>query len=130
MLLCVGDFFNSLDAEGSAGDDVDDLLAGRLEGAPFCDAWSDVVLIPSLLVPVECYIMQGEHPLPASVIEKFAKTGGELCKDVFLLSEHLHVSLSCRQLMLYSEVRNDQNTARTEDRLFGRHIRPALIRYV
>lgn len=31
--------------------------------------------------------MQGDQPLPDRVIEKFAKTGGELCKDVFLLSE-------------------------------------------
>lgn len=29
--------------------------------------------------------MQGEHPLPAPVIEKFAETGGALAKDVFLL---------------------------------------------
>jgi hypothetical protein len=38
-------------------------------------------------VPLKCYIMQGENPLPDSVIEKYAKTSGELCKDVFLLSE-------------------------------------------
>ena len=30
--------------------------------------------------------MQGENPLPDSVIEQYAKTSGELCKDVFLLS--------------------------------------------
>jgi hypothetical protein len=40
------------------------------------------------LAPLKCYIMQGEHPLPERVIEKFAKTGGELCQDVFLLGEH------------------------------------------
>ena len=39
------------------------------------------------IAPVECYIMQGEHPLPAPVIEKFAKTGGALSKNVFLLRE-------------------------------------------
>ena len=44
------------------------------------------------IAPVECYIMQGEHPLPAPVIEKFAKTGGALSKNVFLLRESLHVS--------------------------------------
>lgn len=32
--------------------------------------------------------MQGRHPLPERVIEKFAKNGGELCKDVVLLSEY------------------------------------------
>ena len=40
------------------------------------------------LAPLKCYIMQGDHPLPEPVIEKFAKTGGELCQDVFLLGEH------------------------------------------
>ena len=30
--------------------------------------------------------MQGECPLPTVVVEKFAKTGGELCKNVFLMS--------------------------------------------
>jgi hypothetical protein len=39
------------------------------------------------LAPVKCYIMQGNHPLPERVIEKFAKTGGELCRDVFLLGD-------------------------------------------
>lgn len=31
--------------------------------------------------------MQGENPLPESVIEQYARTGGQLCKDVFLLSK-------------------------------------------
>jgi hypothetical protein len=31
--------------------------------------------------------MQGENPLPDSVIEQYSKTGGELCKDVFLLNK-------------------------------------------
>jgi hypothetical protein len=35
--------------------------------------------------------MQGEHPLPGNVVEKFAKTGGELCKNVFLLSEYCNI---------------------------------------
>ncbi len=43
-----------------------------------------------IIAPLECYIMQGEHPLPAPVIEKFAKTGGALSNKVFLLRE-LHV---------------------------------------
>ena len=37
------------------------------------------------VVPVECYIMQGDHPLPNPVIEKFAKTGSALAKGVNLL---------------------------------------------
>lgn len=36
--------------------------------------------------------MQGEYPLPDNVIQKFAQTGGELCKNVFLLSEEYFVS--------------------------------------
>src|SRR6266481_9766783 len=43
------------------------------------------------LAPLKCYIMQGDHPLPERVIEKFAKTGGELCQDVFLLGEHFNL---------------------------------------
>lgn len=39
------------------------------------------------LAPIECFIMQGEYPLPAPVIEKFAKTSGALTKNVFLLRE-------------------------------------------
>lgn len=38
---------------------------------------------------MRCYIMQGNQPLPERIIQKFAKTGGELCKDVFLLSESI-----------------------------------------
>ena len=37
------------------------------------------------VAPIECYIMQGEHSLPHPVIDKFAKTGGALSKNVFLL---------------------------------------------
>ena len=35
--------------------------------------------------------MQGNHPLPERIIQKFAKTGGELCKDVFLMSESVNL---------------------------------------
>jgi hypothetical protein len=38
-----------------------------------------------VIAPLDCYIMQGEHPLPQPVIEKFAKAGGQLAKNVFLL---------------------------------------------
>ncbi|KAH9928175.1 nuclear protein [Fomitopsis serialis] len=70
LLLCVGDFFGPPKDEGEAYGDDDEvvlLLEGKLE------------------VPVECYIMQGEHPLPAPVIEKFAKTGSTLTHGVNLL---------------------------------------------
>ncbi|KAH9945834.1 nuclear protein [Epithele typhae] len=70
FVLCLGDFFGPpKGAEEAYEDDheIMQLLNGRLEA------------------PVECYIMQGEHALPAPVIEKFAKTGGALSKNVFLL---------------------------------------------
>ncbi|CAA7271593.1 unnamed protein product [Cyclocybe aegerita] len=67
LLLCTGDFFGTPNDE--ADDEIGQLLGGQLEA------------------PIECYIMQGEHPLPARAVEKFAKTGGELCKNVFLMSK-------------------------------------------
>ncbi|KAI0372979.1 nuclear protein [Pilatotrama ljubarskyi] len=68
--LCIGDFFGPPKDASEAyaeDDELIQLLEGRLEA------------------PMECYIMQGEHPLPPPVIEKFAKTGGALNKNVFLL---------------------------------------------
>ncbi|KAL4067785.1 CwfJ C-terminus 1-domain-containing protein-like protein [Scleroderma citrinum] len=70
-VLCVGDFFGPLQA-ADAGSSVQDELTELLDGA-----------IP---VPLKCYIMQGANPLPEIVIKKYANTGGELCKDVFLLT--------------------------------------------
>ncbi|OBZ69111.1 Zinc finger CCCH domain-containing protein 59 [Grifola frondosa] len=70
LVLCTGDFFGPPKDESEVvgnDDEVVQLLDGRLEA------------------PVECYVMQGEHSLPAPVIEKFAKTGGALSKNVFLL---------------------------------------------
>ncbi|TFY76541.1 hypothetical protein EWM64_g7470 [Hericium alpestre] len=64
FVLCVGDFFGPV-KEGEDGGDVADLLEA----------------------PLTCYIMQGELPLPQVVIDKFAKTGGEICLNVFLLSK-------------------------------------------
>lgn len=37
--------------------------------------------------------MQGEHPLPYPVIEKFASSQGEIAKNVFLLSERVFLTL-------------------------------------
>ena len=45
------------------------------------------------LVSIECYIMQGKYPLPRQVIQRFSETGGELCKNVFLLGK-----LQCERL--------------------------------
>lgn len=71
-VLCVGDFFGPLQdasAHDGAQDEVSQLLNGNIQA------------------PLKCYIMQGNHPLPEDVIEKYADTGGELCKDVFLLNK-------------------------------------------
>ncbi|ESK94140.1 nucleus protein [Moniliophthora roreri MCA 2997] len=71
FVLCIGDFFGRLGGgeDGSLEDQVSQLLNGEFEA------------------PIECYIMQGENPIPDAVIQKFAKTGGELCKNVFLMSK-------------------------------------------
>lgn len=87
-VLCVGDFFGPLQAAGAdsaAKDELTDLLDGAIPGILIL--LSQNAILTHHLVPVKCYIMQGASPLPESVIEKYAKTGGELCKDVFLLSE-------------------------------------------
>jgi hypothetical protein len=68
------------------------LLSGDLEGGTIALFRGRTRLIPRE-APIECYIMQGEHPLPENVVEKFAKTGGELCKNVFLLSEYCNFAL-------------------------------------
>ncbi|KAG5647316.1 hypothetical protein DXG03_000854 [Asterophora parasitica] len=68
LVLCTGDFFGPV-REVDEGSDTSKLLAGDLEA------------------PIDCYIMQGEYPLPEKVVERFAKNGGELCKRVFLLSK-------------------------------------------
>lgn len=36
--------------------------------------------------------MQGEHPLPYPVIEKFASSQGEIAKNVFMLSAHVFIT--------------------------------------
>ncbi|KAG6877730.1 hypothetical protein C0993_004547 [Termitomyces sp. T159_Od127] len=69
LVLCTGDFFGNKDDVSSNEDETSQLLAGELEA------------------PIDCYIMQGDYPLPEKVVEKFAKDGGELGKGVFLLSK-------------------------------------------
>jgi len=67
LALCAGDFFGppGVDDRGIA----EKLLGGQLRA------------------PLPCYIMQGEHPIPEIVIERFSKTNGELCENVFLLGK-------------------------------------------
>lgn len=69
LVLCIGDFFGPVQEDGTGSEEVSQLLNGEIEA------------------PLECYVMQGEHPLPHAVIEKYASTSGQLCKNVFLLSK-------------------------------------------
>lgn len=68
--------------------------------------------------------MQGEHPLPPPVIEKFAKTGGVLSQNVFLLRESVHRAY-CRLLKheVHRQVRGVKHGARHSYRLLGRCVR-------
>jgi hypothetical protein len=90
LLLCTGDFFGPPKNEPETDDDeIVQLLEGRLEGMLlFLEIHK--ITTSFILAPIECYVMQGEYPLPAKVVEKFAKTGGELCKNVFLMSTSEH----------------------------------------
>ncbi|KAG6917921.1 hypothetical protein DXG01_000358 [Tephrocybe rancida] len=87
LVLCTGDFFGpSLGEENSnIEDDTTKLLAGELDGKRYVETLK--LIQTRYQAPIDCYIMQGEHPLPPKVVEKFAKDGGELCKKVFLLSK-------------------------------------------
>jgi hypothetical protein len=92
FVFCTGDFFGPLKSESGdkdEDDEVQQLLDGKLEGSYPLYIGLVCFLTGKAcpIAPLECYIMQGEHPLPDIVIDKFAKTGGELCKRVFLLSE-------------------------------------------
>lgn len=90
LVLCTGDFFGQPKAGEQVSEDEDEttsLLNENLEGVIFYIRVNLIELtISNFAAPLEFYIMQGEHPLPSNVIEKFAKTGGELCKNVFLMS--------------------------------------------
>ncbi|KAL5511306.1 hypothetical protein ACEPAH_4522 [Sanghuangporus vaninii] len=68
LVICVGDFFGPVEGE-QVSKEVDELLRGEIE------------------VPLSCYIMQGDNPLPQAVIQKYAESGGDLCTNLFLLSK-------------------------------------------
>ncbi|KAF7311467.1 Nuclear protein [Mycena kentingensis (nom. inval.)] len=40
-----------------------------------------------VLSPIECYVMPGDILLSDAVIQQFAKTQGEICKNIFLMSK-------------------------------------------
>ncbi len=82
LVLCVGDFFGPDTEEG----ELSQLLNDEIEGA-----FQHLLLVHYAYshspVPIPCYVMQGEHPVPQAAIEKFAKSGSEIGKNVFLMSE-------------------------------------------
>lgn len=91
FLLCLGDFFGPEDvhaAEGSVDIEMQQLLEGKLEGM-LCKHILRLPYkrCPSVAVPMPCYIMQGDQPLPQKVVNKFASSGSEICPDVFLMSK-------------------------------------------
>ena len=69
-------------------------------------------------VPMTCYVMQGDHPIPQAVIQKFAESGSELCPNLFLLSVLLRFLRLLRDSQeLYRQVRLPHNLARAPDRM-------------
>ncbi|KAF8201776.1 hypothetical protein BJ912DRAFT_517139 [Pholiota molesta] len=93
LVLCTGDFFGppkNTEDEPNEDDEVVQLLDGRLEGALHCLHFPYTLFRISI---VSCnssnrmLFMQGEYPLPKRVVEKFAKTGGELGKSLFMMSK-------------------------------------------
>ncbi|KAG9021845.1 hypothetical protein FRB95_001263 [Tulasnella sp. JGI-2019a] len=68
LLLYTGDFFGPLD-QVESNEDISQLLLGKLE------------------VPMTTYIMQGDCPLPTSVINKVAQTGGQICSNVLVVGK-------------------------------------------
>lgn len=100
LVLCTGDFFGPIkdtEVDSEDSDETTQLLDGAIEGTLLrlqLRMHSQLIAFLSFVAPIECYIMQGEYPLPSRVVEKFAKTGGELCKNVFLIS-------TCAQRLLF-----------------------------
>ncbi|EJD02249.1 uncharacterized protein FOMMEDRAFT_141361 [Fomitiporia mediterranea MF3/22] len=68
LCISVGDFFGPQE-DADPSKEVQELLNGEID------------------VPISCYIMQGDNPIPQAVIQKYAESGGELCKNLFLLSK-------------------------------------------
>ena len=53
------------------------------------------------IAPIECYVIQGEIPLPEVVVQRFSKTGGELCRGLFLLSTCYNIYAVQSMLILF-----------------------------
>jgi hypothetical protein len=73
------------------------LLDGKLAGERVLFAGCACILTElSIQAPIEMYVMQGEHPLPGPVVDRFAKTSGDVGKNVFLLSQDFSSVERCR----------------------------------
>jgi hypothetical protein len=123
LVLCTGDFFGPPKAPDVAVNEEDELLQllrGELEGS---SGYLVLFVVTHFSpAPIECYIMQGEYPLPEPVIEKFAKTGGQLCKSVFLLSEPEEYVVCLVDLCVFRQVWHHYDCPRTSNSVFGWHI--------
>ena len=66
--ICIGDLF------GSEPDDVEmqDLIAGRIT------------------VPIECFVVMGGHPLPASIVSHIQNKHGEICPNLVFIGAFTH----------------------------------------
>lgn len=65
--------------------------------------------------------MQGEHALPQPVIEKFAKTGGQLANNLFLLRES-PLRWYENSLTYHRQVWRNDNGAWLTNSMFGWYI--------
>lgn len=92
LALCTGDFFSPPGADD--GGNAEKLLSGQLRGAPRLCLEAGESEPNNILAPLPCYLMQGKHPMPEIVIERFSKTNGELCDNVFLLSGPNYIPFS------------------------------------
>lgn len=92
LALCTGNFFGPPGVDD--GGNVEKLLGGQLRGAPLLYRKVGESEPNDFSAPLPCYLMQGEHPMPEIVIERFSKTNGELCDNVYLLSRPNHIPFS------------------------------------
>ena len=83
MVLATGDFFGP-SSDDFNEDELKELLENKLEGC--YTIILKYILAKTTTVPIQVYIMQGEHPLPQAVIDKVKESGGQLCNNIFLLS--------------------------------------------
>jgi len=82
LVLCIGDLFGPVKDDGTGGEEVAQLLNGEIEGAlPLVCRLAIRVNVPFSSYAMLHYARR--ISLPHAVIEKYASTSGEICKNVF-----------------------------------------------